>query len=778
MKTTAVDFVLSRLENVRQNGHGADARCPAHDDRRNSLSVSSGDDGRVLLRCHANNGCTPEGIVQAIGLTMADLFETQNGLTPQQRHIVATYDYRAGTELLYQTVRYKPKDFRLRCPDGRGGWIWNLKGVARVLYRLPELQAADTTTVVFIPEGEKDVEALCRLGLVATCNVGGAGKWQPAYSEALRGRQVVILPDHDEAGRKHALLVGRSLEGIAASVKVLELPDLPEHGDVTDWLGAVGDADQLLALAAEAPFFASFALLAETGAAAEVAGAVVAPAAFPLDVLPIPVRVYVQAAAEALGAPSEMIAVPLLAYAGATIGSGQRIELKPGYWQRPIIYAAVVAPPGSMKTPAQDAARYPLDVLQREAIERYKEELKGYERELEAWQSAPKETREEKPEKPELEHYFTTDATLEALAVILARSAGVVLSRDEVVGWVKSCDAYRGGRGGDRQQWLSLWAGSPLKVDRKKGEPVYVPFPTVCVVGGVQPELLTDLADEAGRRDGFIERILWSCPDVAPAGWTEQSVSETVQAGLLDLFRKLRGASGDPVRLSPEARDEWARWFNENAHLTAEASGLAQGIYAKLPNQAARLALILHCLNFPAQAARRPLSRATLLSAIELTEYFRSHALRVLPRFGATPRSRNAGLAGRVLRILTDAGGEWVERAALHRKLSGHVGKDELSTALEDLASRGLSESRSMPTGGRPSEQWRALHLSEESEKSEQSEETQAQAGQEGLSSLSSFVRNTSGGGEQNGAGKPLLDGGPPLIDPYRRVQPGEELPF
>ena len=123
----------------------------------------------------------------------------------------------------------------------------------KVLYRLPELLAADPTQTVFVVEGEKDADRLAGLGLVATTNVGGAGKWKPEYSEALRGRNVVILRDNDEAGRLHAEKVSTDLQGVAASVKVLLLPDLPEKGDVSDWLDAGGSAEKLLALVEQTP---------------------------------------------------------------------------------------------------------------------------------------------------------------------------------------------------------------------------------------------------------------------------------------------------------------------------------------------------------------------------------------------------------------------------------------------------------------------------------------------------------------------------------------------
>ena len=169
--------------------------------------------------------------------------------------IQATYDYRsADGDLLFQVVRYKSKDFVQRRPTGKGGWEWNLDGVEKVPYRLPELVAADVEAPVWIAEGEKDVEALQALGLVATCNPGGAGKWRDEFSPYLAGRHVVIIPDHDKPGYDHAAAVARSVKPHAASVKVLDLAgackslnrgELPERGDVSDFLAMGGTADDL-----------------------------------------------------------------------------------------------------------------------------------------------------------------------------------------------------------------------------------------------------------------------------------------------------------------------------------------------------------------------------------------------------------------------------------------------------------------------------------------------------------------------------------------------------
>jgi hypothetical protein len=125
--------------------------------------------------------------------------------------------------------------------------------VRRVLYRLPELLAS--TRGIVVVEGEKDADRLASLGIVATCNVGGAGKWRAEYADALRGRTVVIIPDNDEPGRRHADDVAQQLSG-SAEVRILELPGLPDKGDVSDWLDAGHSADELRAALLSAPPYA------------------------------------------------------------------------------------------------------------------------------------------------------------------------------------------------------------------------------------------------------------------------------------------------------------------------------------------------------------------------------------------------------------------------------------------------------------------------------------------------------------------------------------------
>ena len=200
-----------------------------------------------------------------------------NGGTAPRAKIVERYDYHdEGGGLLFQVCRFEPKDFRQRRPDGNGDWIWSVKGVRNVPYRLPQLLENDDR-VVCIVEGEKDVDHLWKLGVPATCNAGGAGKWREELSEFFRGADVVIIPDRDPQkkhpktgepmfhpdgrpilpGQDHGHAIAKSLQGIAIRVRLLELwkhwSEMPAKGDVSDWIASGGSAEKLYALIERAP---------------------------------------------------------------------------------------------------------------------------------------------------------------------------------------------------------------------------------------------------------------------------------------------------------------------------------------------------------------------------------------------------------------------------------------------------------------------------------------------------------------------------------------------
>lgn len=251
MTSTAVkkpiDHVLDKLNfHGQRNGHDFKCLCPTHEDSKESLSVTEGKNGIVLIKCFA--GCDTKKVVAALGLTFADLNPAKVKSQTSKRE-VATYDYvNEVGELLYQVVRYEPKDFKQRRPDGKGGWIWSLKGRRRVLFELPRLLQSPADQWVHIVEGEKDANNLNGIGLIATTNAQGASKWEADFNQWLAGRRVCILPDNDDAGRTHAHTIAGQLLSLAKEVRVVELPGLKPKGDVSDWLALGHTASDLKVL--------------------------------------------------------------------------------------------------------------------------------------------------------------------------------------------------------------------------------------------------------------------------------------------------------------------------------------------------------------------------------------------------------------------------------------------------------------------------------------------------------------------------------------------------
>lgn len=248
--------IAKSLKGARQTNNGWEACCPIHNDKSPSLSISDGKDGKILIHCHG--GCGQRELVAYFkGQQLWPQPEREDKPKPAKGKgkIVKTYQYfsHLNGDLVMEVCRMEPKDFRQRRPGPDGKPIWGVPAASRTLYNA--VRAYQHDKVILVVEGEKDVDNLAELGIVAVCNPGGAGKWQDNYSEILRGKDVVIVPDNDQPGENHAQVVGAALHGIAKRVRVLRLPGLPDKGDVSDWLAAGGDRKKLGELLAGAVEF-------------------------------------------------------------------------------------------------------------------------------------------------------------------------------------------------------------------------------------------------------------------------------------------------------------------------------------------------------------------------------------------------------------------------------------------------------------------------------------------------------------------------------------------
>jgi len=241
---TIDDFLglLDGVKQVRQNQWKA--LCPGHHDVEPSLSIKQVDD-RILLKCFA--GCELAVILNPLKLKSKDLFlngRKTKASSPERQEIDTIYHYTDANGKPFEVVRTRPKGFYQRQPDGNGDYINNLKGIVPTLYHQDKLkQAIDTNTPVYFVEGEKDADRLWSLGIAATTNPMGAGKWRDNYTEALQGADLVIIPDNDSPGHTHADHVAKSLHEVASRVRILELP--PESKDISDWLDNGGGTKQL-----------------------------------------------------------------------------------------------------------------------------------------------------------------------------------------------------------------------------------------------------------------------------------------------------------------------------------------------------------------------------------------------------------------------------------------------------------------------------------------------------------------------------------------------------
>lgn len=648
--TSRLEVIGSRFDGFSRNGDGWKARCPFHDDEKPSLSLNEGDDGQVLAFCHA--GCSTKDLLEVVGLTLRDL---------RRDHpmIVAEYDYRdADGALLYQVVRFDPKGFRQRRPDGNGGWIWNLQGVQRVPYRLPELLAADRKSMVFDVEGEKDAERLVAEGLIATTNAGGAGKWEPGFGKYLKGRKVVIIPDNDEPGRKHADTIAQSLLGVAKSIQILELPDLPEKGDVTDWFNAGGTKAKLLDLVKNTPTVQTEQRVNGTDKKVEPnsptgqqdadplgvgpLGVPVDP--FPIEVYPEALRHLIQTASEAFPCPPDFLGVMMLGALSACIGRKRSIAVTPSWIEYPLAWLAVVARSGDRKTPAYEKATEPLRDIQMQLWAEYRQAKRDF--------AALKPADQAQAERPVLQQILTTDTTIEALKVVLQNNPnGIIFTGDELSAWARGIGQYKGGKGDDRQHWLSIWSGTQIVCNRKgDAEPTVIGHPFVSVLGGIQPDALGDLIDDS-REDGFSARILFSYPDpIANKEWSEASVSGVpAYRSICQKLWRLK-PSRDPITFSPAAKEVWIEWVN--AHRREEPADTLRPMWSKLEGYCLRLTLILFLTRQVAgETQATEIDDPSITGAVKLVSYFKSHARRV---YRSATQSKDEGRIASALR--------WIKR--------------------------------------------------------------------------------------------------------------------
>jgi hypothetical protein len=724
---TPVERLLSKLPDATRSGDGWSARCPAHEDRRPSLSVREGEDGRALVWCHA--GCTVDAVCAAVDLRVRDLFPPDkmpptpvrlNG-APQ---ITATYDYvdESGA-LLFQVVRYEPKDFRQRRPNAENGWTWSVKGVRVVPYRLPELLNEPARPVVVV-EGEKDVDNLARIGVLATCNAGGAGKWTTAHAEFLRGRDVTIIPDCDEPGRKHARQVAMSLHNMAASVRILELPGLPPRGDTSDWIAAGGTKEELKRLAEAAPVWTP---------AAEpwpeiVSFDVLDLPDFPTHALPGVLREWVEAESHATQTPADLAA--LLALSVCSVGIARRVvvEPRPG-WREPVnLFTAVLLEPGNRKSAVFADAMKPLRELEAEMIEaarpvvaraqsdRRQDEGRLRKLEKTAAEKHGDEAAQARHEagnlaadlaegaEPVLPRLIVDDATAEKLGIMLAEQGGRIASMSPE-GGVFDLMAGLYSKSGIPQFGVYLMghSGDDLITDRVSRRSVRVERPALTCAYAMQPAVIEGLAENAAFRGrGLLARFLYAAPqswigrrEIAPA-----PVPDATREAYRRAVRALAEVGGEFVlQLTEDAAALLRDWEAGIESMLGDggAMEMMRDWGAKLAGATLRLAAVLHCVE---HGPAGHIEGRTIAAAVEIARYLVPHAEAVLNLMSAKDDSSDDD-ARYVLRWIERHGRrEFTKSEAQHHGKRRFLKADDIDTALAELTRRGFIRPKPAETSG------------------------------------------------------------------------------
>jgi len=450
---------------------------------------------------------------------------------------------------------------------------------------------------------------------------------------------------------------------------------------------------------------------------------------YPSELLPAPMRDFVSEAAASISCDPCYVALPLLAAAGAAIGTTSRLALKSDWIVPSIIWPVLVGESGTAKSPALAAVIEHAHRHEKKLRDQYQVDLDDYEtakatyeKSLSAWQKSKNEGEPPaRPRYPVPQRAVVVDPTVEALANVLADNPrGVLLPRDELSGWFGSMDRYVSGKGGgDDAFWLSCYGGRPHSVDRRTGNrpSIRIESAAVWITGCIPPAVLRRSVGRQRRESGLLARLLLAAPPPRPRLWSETTIhgltKDRLSSTLDGLYRLscTTDSSGNTcpreIRLNREAKDMWISWLNEHAHQTVDHVGDLNKAWAKLEELPARLALILHEVEVVAGLHDRPdeVSVATLDSAIRLTEWHKAETVRVYQRLAETDEETVTREQNDCLLAFIERRGGSVTARDVVTGCRFVKTSEEAEAALMRLAASGAGEWRSKPAGpkgGRP----------------------------------------------------------------------------
>ena len=673
-----------RRDAVRQMGpYTWEARSPLREDSKHSMSIEYNvSEGRILLHDHAAENDT-EAILDELGLDWRDLFvsdspnddreseshpdlpkpafisvaqqsrlrkaATQSRLKPWAKRwgvpieVLERFDLGFDEDrdelIVFETNRRGQVISAVRRSSGEHDKRC-IRGSSRGYVGVYELGAHHPGRLL-ITEGFTDLLALSSVGFtdaIARPSAGNAKQIDHLVME-LGCREAVIFADQSQQEQACALRLAEELREIVP-VRVV----IPPEGirDLREWINGKEAAT-----------------LDEIEKAISATSHVYRPTQipkaqpFPVDCLPKPVEQLCVHGAESMQVDPSMFAVPALVALAGAIGGTHIIEVKQGWNEPCILWAGVVSKSGSGKTPAQALAMRPLHEVDREMRDReqvnltiHDQLLQEHKIESQVWEQQTKKAMAEdgelpeqpgpSPEPPQRERTVIQDITSEALGELMRDNPrGLIVDIDELTGWLGSFNAYRSGRGGDREMWLSIYGAKAIRVNRVGGREVAVDRPIVSVIGGIQPGVLRRSFVGENTDNGLAARFLLAAPANRISPLSDRSIPKSVVVSYESLVRRLckYPYDGTPrvVRLSDDAWYHYKAWTNAPSDgmaikLARADEGLSAAL-AKLKGYAARIALVLHLAE--GHESNTPISSGTMLRALTITDWFVNEAERL-----------------------------------------------------------------------------------------------------------------------------------------------------
>jgi hypothetical protein len=378
---------------------------------------------------------------------------------------------------------------------------------------------------------------------------------------------------------------------------------------------------------------------------------------FPTHVFPLPIQQIITETNRTLNFPIDFIGASILYAASVAIGNTHRVEVKKGWLESPVLYLAIVAKAGTNKSHPLSFALHPIIEQDKKNYRQYEQQRKEYEQQQtlskkertsntnqtnQTYAANPNQSSLEEPSKPVWKKILLSDFTPEALAEVHKyNQRGIGVHVDELAGWFKNFNRYN--KGSEMEFWLSVWSGKPINIDRKTGEPVFIPLPFISVAGTIQNSILHELAKENRSQNGFIDRMLFVIPDnLQKPYWTETELDpdiiqdwDNILFHLMSLpiqFDETQSPQATIMKFSPEAKQILFDWQKQNADECNKAEHEPiSGIYSKLEMYAVRLALILELLQYASQdnPKQTTIGIKATQAALTLVAYFKKSAIKV-----------------------------------------------------------------------------------------------------------------------------------------------------